>query len=187
MYTYSKYCTLYSIWFLLYNQCKIYILRRLCRDTSDVVIFYTDCRNQKTLKKQHKMLFLFIILEPTYKILQISAQSPKTGFLHSRSGVVKTRVLVTFDPLSKAKETIIKHIFTIFYGLSEKCKALYSVNCIYWCQQIILSICFAQCVKLGQELHGPFTQSLSTAESIATLPPFGPIEGHKWFEQIRSQ
>ncbi len=25
------------------------------------------------------------------------------------------------------------------------------------------------------------------AESIATLPPFGPIEGHKWFFQISSQ
>jgi hypothetical protein len=24
-------------------------------------------------------------------------------------------------------------------------------------------------------------------ESIATLPPFGPIEGHKWFIQISSQ
>ncbi len=24
-------------------------------------------------------------------------------------------------------------------------------------------------------------------ESIATLPPFGPIEGHKWFDQISSQ
>jgi hypothetical protein len=25
------------------------------------------------------------------------------------------------------------------------------------------------------------------AESIATLPPFGPMEGHKWFDQISSQ
>ncbi len=25
------------------------------------------------------------------------------------------------------------------------------------------------------------------SESIATLPPFGPIEGHMWFEQISSQ
>jgi hypothetical protein len=24
-------------------------------------------------------------------------------------------------------------------------------------------------------------------ESIATLPPFGPIEGQKWFDQISSQ
>ncbi len=26
-----------------------------------------------------------------------------------------------------------------------------------------------------------------SAESVATLPPFGPIEGHKWFDQISSQ
>ncbi len=26
-----------------------------------------------------------------------------------------------------------------------------------------------------------------TPESIATLPPFGPIEGQKWFDQISSQ
>jgi hypothetical protein len=25
------------------------------------------------------------------------------------------------------------------------------------------------------------------ANSIATLPPFGPIEGYKWFDQISSQ
>jgi hypothetical protein len=25
------------------------------------------------------------------------------------------------------------------------------------------------------------------AESVATLPPFGPIEGQKWFDQISSQ
>jgi hypothetical protein len=28
---------------------------------------------------------------------------------------------------------------------------------------------------------------MKTTESIATLPPFGPIEGHKWFFQISSQ
>jgi hypothetical protein len=26
-----------------------------------------------------------------------------------------------------------------------------------------------------------------TAESMATLPPFGPLEGHKWFDWIFSQ
>jgi hypothetical protein len=26
-----------------------------------------------------------------------------------------------------------------------------------------------------------------TTESIATIPPFGPIEGNKWFDQISSQ
>jgi hypothetical protein len=25
------------------------------------------------------------------------------------------------------------------------------------------------------------------SESVATLPPFGPIEGQKWFDQISSQ
>ncbi len=29
--------------------------------------------------------------------------------------------------------------------------------------------------------------SSQPSESIATLPPFGPIEGHKWFVQISSQ
>ncbi len=29
--------------------------------------------------------------------------------------------------------------------------------------------------------------TLETSESIATLPPFGPIEGHRWFFQIFSQ
>jgi hypothetical protein len=28
---------------------------------------------------------------------------------------------------------------------------------------------------------------LETAESVATLPPFSPIEGQKWFDQISSQ
>ncbi len=32
-----------------------------------------------------------------------------------------------------------------------------------------------------------FLQVWSTPESIATLPPFGPIEGYKWFDQISSQ
>ncbi len=27
----------------------------------------------------------------------------------------------------------------------------------------------------------------SSSESVATLPPFGPIEGQKWFDQISSQ
>ncbi len=27
----------------------------------------------------------------------------------------------------------------------------------------------------------------SLSEAIATLPPFGPIEGQKWFDQISSQ
>jgi hypothetical protein len=27
----------------------------------------------------------------------------------------------------------------------------------------------------------------AAAESIAKLPPFGPIEGQKWFDQISSQ
>ncbi len=26
-----------------------------------------------------------------------------------------------------------------------------------------------------------------SAESVATLPPFGPIEGQKWFDRISSQ
>jgi hypothetical protein len=28
---------------------------------------------------------------------------------------------------------------------------------------------------------------LKTSESVATLPPFGPIEGQKWFDRISSQ
>ncbi len=31
------------------------------------------------------------------------------------------------------------------------------------------------------------SKSLSTTESVAKLPPFGPIEGQKWFDQISSQ
>ncbi len=30
-------------------------------------------------------------------------------------------------------------------------------------------------------------QSRNSPESVATLPPFGPIEGQKWFDQISSQ
>ncbi len=33
----------------------------------------------------------------------------------------------------------------------------------------------------------PIGRKLSTAESVATLPPFSPIEGQKWFDQISSQ
>jgi hypothetical protein len=29
--------------------------------------------------------------------------------------------------------------------------------------------------------------SMVTPESVATLPPFGPLEGQKWFDQISSQ
>ncbi len=32
-----------------------------------------------------------------------------------------------------------------------------------------------------------YTVHSVSSESIATLPPFGPIEGHKWFDQISSQ
>ncbi len=72
------------------------------------------------------------------------------GSIHSRSCVVNTIVLVTFHPLSKAKETffipVMKNIFTIFHGPSEKRKALYSVNCIL-VSIVNLYICFAQCVE----------------------------------------
>ncbi len=32
-----------------------------------------------------------------------------------------------------------------------------------------------------------FSPSLMLSESVATLPPFSPIEGQKWFDQISSQ
>jgi hypothetical protein len=36
-------------------------------------------------------------------------------------------------------------------------------------------------VKIHQDLH------MRLSESVATLPPFGSIEGQKWFDQISSQ
>jgi hypothetical protein len=43
----------------------------------------------------------------------------------------------------------------------------------------------------GYTLHvhtaGGYTLHAHTAESVATLPPFSPIEGQKWFDQISSQ
>ncbi len=36
-------------------------------------------------------------------------------------------------------------------------------------------------------MHLIMSRRSRTADSIATLPPFGPIEGHKWFFQISSQ
>jgi hypothetical protein len=32
-----------------------------------------------------------------------------------------------------------------------------------------------------------YSKTRLSSDSIARLPPFGPIEGHKWFDQITSQ
>jgi hypothetical protein len=42
-------------------------------------------------------------------------------------------------------------------------------------------------LRMEQDRTGGMYTSTSFTESIATLPPFGPIEGNKWFDQISSQ
>jgi hypothetical protein len=71
-------------------------------------------------------------------------------------------------------------MFAIFYQsslITIKCytlkvptvQVLYSVQCLYP---------YGHCTN---------AQDQYDMKSIATLPPFGPIEGQKWFEQISSQ
>ncbi len=48
---------------------------------------------------------------------------------------------------------------------------------------IFIFVVFQQTGKVA----GVTAVLLAGPESIATLPPFGPIEGHKWFDQISSQ
>jgi hypothetical protein len=36
-------------------------------------------------------------------------------------------------------------------------------------------------------VHSIMMEKSAQSESIATIPPFGPTEGHKWFDQISSQ
>jgi hypothetical protein len=59
--------------------------------------------------------------------------SPETGYLFSRSCVVETRFLIPSIEQSKRAVviTLILNIFIIFYGSSKKCKALYSVTCVF--------------------------------------------------------
>jgi hypothetical protein len=109
--------------------------------------------------------------------LAVATQSPETGLLHSRSCVVRTS-FGHIPSIEQSKRdvffvfiTVIENIFKIFYGLSEKCKGLYSVNCIF----TLLN---------GQEARtGYFTRSLSVADLgfglkivfIAYLPPPLPL------------
>ncbi len=56
--------------------------------------------------------------------------------------------------------TVIYNIFTIFYGPSEKCKALYSANCMVSKVNVIHLICSS--AELGK--NGSFTESLSAVD-----------------------
>ncbi len=66
-------------------------------------------------------------------------------------------VLVAFYPLSKANETFfiikIQNVFTIFYCPSEKCKDLYSGNCMLVSVSVVnfIHLLFSMCWT-GQEL-----------------------------------
>ncbi len=84
-----------------------------------MVIFYTE----------KKIGIILVSLDRKFG----SDRNPETGSLHSRSCGVKTG----FDHIPSFEQskrdvfiTVISNIFNIFYGPSEKCKALYSVDCI---------------------------------------------------------
>jgi hypothetical protein len=80
---------------------------------------------------------------------------------HARSKLV----LVTFRPIEQSKRdvfiTVIKKILTIFFGPSEKCKALYSTNCIL---VSIVNYIFPLLNVLNWARTGSFTQSLFAAD-----------------------
>ncbi len=73
----------------------------------------------------------------------LCAQSPQTGFLHSCSwshsihGTKQKRRFYNSD---------LKYFYYFLWSSTEKCKALYRVNCIL----VSIFICFAQCVELGK-------------------------------------
>jgi hypothetical protein len=63
------------------------------------------------------------------------------------------QALVTFHPVSKAKETFYNNTLKYFSNflwifLYVNVKLCTSVDCIYWCQWLILYVCSAQCVEL---------------------------------------
>ncbi len=87
----------------------------------------------------------------------------KTGSLHSRFFVVKTSFgHISFVEQSKRdiSVTVFYNIFTTFYGPSEKCKALYSANCMVSIGNFRHLICSS--AELGK--NGSFTESLSSVD-----------------------
>ncbi len=75
--------------------------------------------------------------------------------------------------------TVYKEILGIeFLAFPAQCTAVLSKQPVYsyvGCTVHVVSHNWSSVVALT-----------SPSESIATLPPFGPIEGQKWFEQISS-
>jgi hypothetical protein len=49
--------------------------------------------------------------------------------------------------------------------------------------------CMAEPIRPSRLCSASYTNRFlsSSSRAVATLPPFGPIEGHKWFFQISSQ
>jgi hypothetical protein len=82
---------------------------------------------------------------------------------HFRSCVVKLVItsFVLIPSIERSKRdvfiTVVQNIFNIFYGPSENCKALSSINSILVSIVIFLYIYFAR-------LSGSFTQSLSASD-----------------------
>jgi hypothetical protein len=96
---------------------------------------------------------------------RVKVQSPETRFLHTCSCVVTTS-FGHIPSIEQSKRyifiTVIYNIFTIFYGRSEKCKALYSVNCIL--VSIVNLNTFALLNALNWARTVSFTQSFSAAD-----------------------
>ncbi len=76
--------------------------------------------------------------------------------------------------------------FLLLHALQPKKTADFCYVCIGRTLDFPLCIIFNDYYLEGIHQTSPREHS-PNAESIATLPPFGPIEGHKWFFQISSQ
>ncbi len=97
------------------------------------------------------------------------ATDSETGSLHSRSCVVKTS-FGHIPCIEQSKRdvliTVISNIFKIFYGPSEKCKALYSVD---WILVSLVNFIYLLCSmgKTGSFKHG--RESLLSMRKCAML------------------
>ncbi len=61
----------------------------------------------------------------------------------------------------------------------------------YWCEHVwaakSVPVMNVYTVVIWGGGAQTFSTSIQNPESVATLPPFSPIEGQKWFDQISSQ
>jgi hypothetical protein len=71
------------------------------------------------------------------------------------------------------------------YWLTQDRSCLLLVGCATALHYQQLDFC--NCVSAIKQNYYPCKYGTPSPESVATLPPFSPIEGQKWFDQISSQ